>query len=259
MGKNPFGLSSPNEITTDSAYRMDISPLLPIFIYAIGEMPLQPTVTLNDDEQILLSIHSFRCKAISLFLRWIRLGEKQSEMLLLPELQVYEPWARFCDSLLTLATEVHPKTDDGLIRAFDSPTVLWFACLTLMLDQGFAQALTSYPPIKPKRQLIENLRASLKFLNQPEILRRLEPSARITPSSSSGRDLHSGGKLTLWLLLQAGKIAADDSKFDRLFYSPCLRALRKVANLAHENKNIQVIWIDLERQISMTKQSKKRK
>jgi hypothetical protein len=239
---------------------MDTNFLLPTFIYAIGEMPLQPAVTLNDDEQALLLFHRIRCKALSLFLRWIRLGEPQSELLLLPEMQAYEPFARYVDSLLTLAIEVHPRVDDGLIRSFDSPVLLWYACISLLIRDGFAQALTGYPQFRFKKEAIKNARSCLNFLYELEPLRKLEPSKRrTTPTLSSDVAKYPGGELTSWLLLQAGKIAATDTNFQKHYYYPCLRALKKIISTANESGNFQMTWIDLDRQLASTKQSKKRK
>lgn len=240
---------------------MSRKSLLPFFIYAIGELPLQPSVSLNDHEQKLFFAHRFRCTVISLFLRWIRLGEPQSEVLLLPEAQGYEPLARFCDSLLTLAIQVYPRTDDGFIRAFDSPAFLWASCLNALCRDGLAQALTDYPPLKPKKEVIKNTRSSLKSFND---LRLLDESKLFSQKAASKQQSisaakHPGGTLLAWVLYQAGKIAVADPDFDRDYYRPCLRQLKRVVSSANESKDFQVTWINSKRQLSSTKQFKKRK
>ncbi|WP_041462365.1 hypothetical protein [Chroococcidiopsis thermalis] len=239
---------------------MSKDSVITTLIYLIAELPPQPAVKLNDDEQTLFLIHQFRCKTLSLFLRWIRLGEPQSELLLLPEMQAYEPFARFINSLLTLAIQVHPRSDDGLIRSFGSPVLLWYACISLIIRDSFVQALTGYPQFRFKKEAINNARNCLKVLYELEPFRKLEPSKRrTTPILSADVAKHPGGELTSWLLLQAGKIAATDTDFQKDYYYPCLRALKKIISTANESENFQMNWIDLDRQLASTKQSKKRK
>lgn len=231
--------------------------MLALFIYGIAELPLHPPIILNTSaEQQLLQSHQLRNKSLSLFLRWIRLGESQSEVLLLPEIQGYEPLARFFDSLLTLAIETQPRTEDGLIRAYESPAILWFSCFLLLSRDSFAQALTGYPQPKGKKEAIKNARTCWQSLNQLEFFAQLNlKSQRTMTSCITGQRCSC---LTSWLVLQAGKIASQDPSFDRKYYRPCLRALKKVVSSANERKDLQMMYIDSDGQLFTTKQSRKR-
>lgn len=231
--------------------------MLTFFIHGITELPLYPPIALNTiPEQRLFQDHKLRYIALSLFLRWIRLGEQQSEFLLLPDIQAYEPLARFWDSLLTLATEVQPRTEDGLIRAFGSGANLWFACLAFSSRDYFAQALTGYPQPRAKKEAIKNARASLNFLNQLGNFRQIELSSRKTIYGCITKQQCIC--LTTWLIFQAGKIAAVDAQFDARFYRPFIRAFKKVVSSANECKDLQMMWINSQGQLFTTKQSRKR-
>lgn len=238
-------------------------PMLSVFIYLIAELPPHPPVTLDTvDEQLLLLHHRLRYKALSLFLRWIRLGEPQSEALLLPEVQDFEPMARFWDSVLTLATEVHPRSEDELIRAFKSPAELWFACLCLNSRDGFAQSLTGYPQPRPKKEAIRNARVQLKYLAKPEDFNKIGSSQRSQRVSSDPTPKDATKQrcscLTTWLIVEAAKMAATDRSFDKRFYRPWMRTFKRYVSAANERENFQLGWIDPEGQLFMTKQTRKR-
>lgn len=240
---------------------MVIDPVIAAFIYSMAALPLPPSnnLKLNDDEETLLLIHRLKYKALSLFLRWIRLGEPQSELLLLPEMQGYEPLARFWDLFLDLVIEFHPRTGDELIRAFRSPAQLWFACILLISDDAFKQALTGFPTFRFKTEATKNAQDCLKFLNDLDQLIQLELSRQRAESIEPVDPAkHRGGSLMAWILLQAGQYAATDPNFDRKYYRPCLRAFKKVTSSAHESKNFQMLYIDLERQLSSTSKFKKK-
>lgn len=240
---------------------MEVDPVLPTLIYLIAELPPPPNaLKLNDDEETLLLIHQVKYKALSLFLRWIRLGEVPSEeLLLLPEFQGYEPLARFWDSFLDLVIEFYPRTGDELIRAFRSPAWLWYACILLASDDAFKQALTAFPTFRFKREATKNAQDCLKFLNDLDQLIQLKLSSQRAESIEPVDPAkHRGGTLMAWILLQAGQYAATDRDFDKDHYRPCLRAFKKVVSSGHESKDFQMVYIDLERQLSWTSKSKKK-
>lgn len=239
---------------------MSVDLVLAGFIYLVAELPPSPSdIALNDDEETLLLIHKIKYRALSLFLRWIRLGEPQSEVLLLPEVQGYEPLARFWDSFLTLVIELHPRTDDGLIRAFRSPAELWYACIALISRDAFYQALTGYPPFRLKKESIKNMRDSFKLLNQLDKISQLKLSSGLAEDATYiDTTKHPGGSLMVRIFLQAGQIAATETKFDKRYYQPCLRACRRVFGSANEDENARMPHIDSKRQLFMTQQSKKR-
>jgi hypothetical protein len=244
-----------------SPYRMELNTVPAAFIYSIAELPVPPSsdLKLNHDEETLLLIHKLKYKALSLFLRWIRIGEPQSELLLLPEIQGYEPLARFWDSFLDLVIEFHPRTEDELIRAFVSPARLWYSCILLVSDNAFKQALAAFPTFRFKREATKNARDCLKFLNDVDQLIQLKLSSQRAESIEPVDPAkHKGGTLMAWILLQAGQYAATDPDFDRKYYRPCLRAFKKLVSSAHENKDLQMVYIDLERQLSWTSKFKKK-
>ena len=241
---------------------MEVDPVLAGFIYLIKELPSPPSpsdIALNEDEQTLLLIHKTKYQVLSLFLRWIRLAEPQSEVLLLPEVQGYEPLARFWDSFLTLVTELHPRTDDGLIRAFKSPALLWYACIFLVSRDAFYQCLTGHPSFRLKKEAIRNARECVKFLSQFDQSRQLKLSSGTAEGATHiNTTNHPGGTFMTCIFLQANQIAATDPKFDKRYYQPCLRAYRRVFGSANEDKNTKMVYIDSKRQLSLTEQSKRR-
>lgn len=240
---------------------MKLGAVISTFIYWMAELPPAPphTLKLDSAEETLLLIHRLKYKALSLFLRWIRIGEPQSKLLLLPEIQGYEPLARFWDSFLDLVIEFHPRTEDELIRAFGSPAVLWYACILLTSDDAFKQALTAFPAFRFKREATKNARDYLKLLNDLDQLIQLKLSSQRAESIEPVDPAkHRGGTLMAWILLQAGQYAATDLDFDRKYYRPCLRTFKKVVSSGHESKDFQMVYIDLERQLSWTSKFKKK-
>jgi len=239
---------------------MEADFVLAFYIYQIARLPPLPPLNLNDDERTLLSIHQIKYRALSLYLRWFRLAEKPPEQLfLLPEIHPYEPLARFWDSVLDLIIELYPRTGDELIRAFNSPAELWFACILLTSDDAFKQAFTGFPAFRFKREAIKNARDCLKFLNNIGEIAQLKLSSQRAESIKPVDPAkHRGGSLMAWILLNAAQHAATDSEFDRKCYRPFLRASKKVVGVADRSKGMQITWIDLERQLSTTKQNRKK-
>lgn len=244
-----------------SPYRMELNPVLATFICSIAELPLPPSsdLKLNNDEETLLLIHRLKYKALSLFLRWIRLGQPQSELLLLPQVQDYEPLARFWDSFLTLIIEFYPRTGDELIRGFGSPAVLWYSCILLLSQDSFDHALTAFPKFRFKREATKNAQDCLKLLNDLDQVIQLKFSSQ-RAESIEPVDLakNRGGTLMAWVLFQARQYATTDPNFDRKYYRPYLRAFKKVVSSGHESKNFQMLYIDSQRQLSCTSKSKKK-
>lgn len=231
--------------------------MLALLIYGIAELPLDPPIILSTSaEQELFRIHQIRWKVLSLLLRQIRLGESPSEVMLLPEVQAHKPFARWVDSLLTLAVEIYPKTEDGLIHAFGSPANLWFAGLYFLSYNSFAQALTGYPQPRAKKEAIKNARTCLQSLYQIELFKQLNlKSQRTTHGCVPGQRCPC---LISWLLWQAGKIASQNPSFEKNYYRPCLRAFKKIVSSANECKDLQMVYIDSHGQLFTTKQSRKR-
>lgn len=232
-----------------------------VFIYSIAELPLAPSsnLKLNNDEETLLLIHKLKYKVLSLFLRWIRLGEVPSELLLLPQVQDYEPLARFWNLFLNLVIEFYPRTEDELIRRFVSPAALWYSCIVLISQDSFDHALTAFPAFRFKREATKNARDCLNLLNDLDQLIQLKLSSQRAESIEPVDPAkHRGGTLMAWILLQAGQYAATDLDFDRKYYRPCLRTFKKVVSSGHESKDFQMVYIDLERQLSWTSKFKKK-
>ncbi|MUL36351.1 hypothetical protein [Gloeocapsopsis dulcis] len=132
----------------------------------------------------------------------------------------------------------------------------WYACLITGSHNWFAQALTGYPQPRAKKEAIKNARDCLQLLNQPEFFDQLHlESQRATHRCAMEQRCPC---LTTWLVLQAGKIASQDPSFDKRFYRPCLRAFKRIVSAANEQQNLQLVWIDSNRQLFITKQSRKR-
>lgn len=221
--------------------------VLQYYIYAVADLPPRPPVILeSENEQLVLANQQLRYTAYSLFLRWIRLGEKPEFNLFESSLQHYEPFARYWDALLTMAIEVYPRTADEVIRSYESPAQLWFTCLLHQSKIARDAMLTGDYGEKSKRK---------RIVSGLELCRWLDDlgesyTEQIIPDC-----------LTTRLILIARTIARNErdksKKFDKRVYRPFIRKWRQVLNYAWKSDALQLGWIELNGRLFITSKGQK--
>lgn len=217
------------------------------YIYEVAKLPQSPPVILESaDEQRVLATQKARYVAYSLFLRWFRLGEKPDFVLFDSPLQHYEPFARYWDAVLNMAIEVYPRTDDEVIRSYESPAQLWFTCLLHQSKIANNAALTGDFGERSKRK---------RIVSGLELCRWLDDlgesyTEQIIPDC-----------LTTRLILVAREIARNDpdnsKKFDKRVYRPLIRKWRQVLNYAWKSDALQLGWIELNGRLFITSKNQK--
>lgn len=216
--------------------------MLAPYIYEIAKLPARYSIILDTaDQQEVLQVQQFRYQAYSLFLRWIRLGESPADELFITTMKHYEPFAKFWDSILTLAIEVYPRSADEEIRSFKSPAELWFVCLKYQSQKAAEGMLEGNLERKAKEKSI------LKGLELCRYLDNLK-----TPCEGPMPDC-----IITRLILEAREIAGREREFDKRAYRPFVKALRKVFNYAKRFDALQFGWIEINGQLFITGQSKK--
>lgn len=207
--------------------------MLANYVYAIAELPERPGILLTtDNEKQIFMAARYCCKAISLWLRHLLLGEVLAEEAFLTDIKHYQPLAEYVAAQFKLAVGVHPRSANPLIRSFKSPADLWFASQLILSQQCLEDKglITGIPRIEGKRAGVkENLQA----------VERLED---LSVSVSYQLDTKVEN-LSAILLLEAQEIAKTDIDFQKDYFRPHLRVMKRTANKRKNSKHLQSAYL----------------
>lgn len=208
---------------------MGIDFVLANYVYAIAELPEHPGILLTtNNEREIFEADRQSYRAVSMWLRHLLLGQALAEECFLTEMKHYQPKAEYIAAEFRLAVGVHPRSANPTIRSFESPAALWFAVQQSMSQQSLEDSgLTDTPLIESKRTAFdENIQAI-------ELLENL--SATYQPDDI--------GKLGSILLLEAQEIAKVDLDFQKDYYRPHLRVVKRTNNKIKKSKYLQYAYL----------------
>lgn len=213
-------------------------------VYLLAKLPQHPPILLTEasEQELFLAIR-FRYKALSLWLRHFLLGEALAEEVFLTSMRHFQGIAELMVAEFQLATAVHPRSTNLLIRRFDSPVSLWFCCQLVMSEQCLDDVgLTDLPKPEGKR---EKLIDSLKVIDG---LKNLS-----FPYHKSSNLEH----ITGILIAEAQELAKTNPRFRQEHFMPYLRVLKRTINKDKNCKELQSAYLLPDGQIFWTGKSNK--
>lgn len=203
--------------------------MLANYIYSLASLPERPDVllTTNNEKQIFMG-RRYRYKAISLWLQHLLLGEELAEEAFLTDMKHYQPLAEFAAAEFRLAVGVHPRSDNPLIRNFKSPADLWFAIQQITSQKCLEHSgLTGVPLIESKRKVSNVTLQVIKDLENLSVF--YQPN-----------DIW---ELSAVLLLEAQKIAKIDVDFQKDYFRPHLRVMKRINNKIKNSQHLQTAYL----------------
>lgn len=192
--------------------------MLANYVYRLAELPEHPGILLvtNNERQFLKGARC-RYKAISLWLRHLLLGEVLAEECFLTNAKHYQPIAEFVAAEFRLAVGVHPRSANPLIRSFKSPAELWFASQVILSQQCLEDAglITGVPRIEGKRTGFKKSFQTIGRLEDLSVSYQLDTNVE---------------NLSGILLAEAQEIAKTDIDFQKDYFRPHLRVMKRTGN-----------------------------
>ncbi len=220
--------------------------MLASYVYKLAELPPQPPLILETPEQqTLLNLNRTNWQAMSLWLRYLLLGEALAEEAYLTSAINHQPRAELMAAEFRLAVGVHPRSAHPTIRSFDSPAELWFHC-QYVLSYGLLESkgLLEQPEIKGKS---ERLKATKRFIDLLDDLKFTDWE----------EERAKGQCLQAILITEAQDIAKVDHNFAFNYYKPFLRQFKRAVNFEKNNKNLQDTYLLSDGQLHRTEKSRK--
>lgn len=223
---------------------MNVNFVLANYVYLLAKFPEHPPILLaSASEKQIFQQARFRYKALSLWLRYLLLGESLAEEAVNTNMKYFQPIAELLAAEFRLAVGVHPRSANPAIREFDSPADLWFACQWIMSEQCLEDdGLTGTPKLEGKTEgLIENRKA----------IKRLD---NLRTSYQQGTDLNF---LTGILIVEAHELAKSDHNFELDYFKPYLRVLKRTGKKIERCKQLQKVYLLPDGQLHWTEQGAK--
>lgn len=215
------------------------------YVYLLAELPEHPGILLTtDNEKQIFTGARHRYKAISLWLRHLLLGEVLAEKAFLTDIKHYQPIAEFVAAEFKLAVGVHPRSANPLIRSFKSPADLWFASQLILSQQCLEDdgLITGVPRIEGKRA------------GSKETLQVLERLENLSVSYQRHTNVEN---LSAILLIEAQEIAKMDIDFQKDYFRPHLRVMKRTANKIKNSKHLQSAYLLPDGEVLWTEKDRK--
>lgn len=215
------------------------------YVYLLAELPEHPGILLvTDNEKRFLKGARCRYKAISLWLRHLLLGEVLAEEAFLTNIKHYQPIAEFIAAEFKLAVGVHPRSANPLIRSFKSPADLWFASQVILSQQCLEDTglITGVPRIEGKRA---------GFKENVQAIERLED---LSVSYQRHTNVEN---LSAILLIEAQEIAKTDIDFQKDYFRPHLRVMKRTGNKIKNSKHLQSAYLLPDGEVLWTEKDRK--
>jgi len=221
---------------------MHTSDMLANYVYWLGELPQNLPITLDaENEQHVFQGLRFCYQSLSLWLRHFLLGEALAEEAFLTDMQYYQPAAELLVAEFRLATGVHPRSANPLIRRFDSPACLWFCCHVDMSQRLLADTgITNLPKLEGKQAAVGRLIKAVNLLENLHL-----------PYQGETKSLRTK------LVVEAQEIAKTDANFQLDYFSPYLRVLKRSINKDKNCESLQNIYLQPDGQLYQTQKNKK--